>query len=127
MNHIKKAILWIIASWVAIFIVTKYFPDYLNVWWGVVAFWISWLIFWILNTIVKPIIKLISLPFIIITVWLFMFVVNTIILYLLEYIFQAMPSLSVVFSVQWGFFSHLFVAVILSIVNYITHWIVDIK
>jgi len=127
MNFIKKILLWIIASAVAIYITAEYLPQYLNIEWWIKAFFLSWLIFWILNTFFKPILKLISLPFIIITAWLFIIVINSIVIFSLSYFFNAMPTLNVIFEIKWGILSYLIVWFVLSVINYLTHWIIKIK
>lgn len=47
-------------------------------------FW--WLILWIINLVIKPILKILSLPLFFLFFWLVVFVVNAIILWLLSYI-----------------------------------------
>ena len=127
MNFIKKVILWVAASGLAIFITAKVLPAYLIVEWWLVAYWLLWLVFWLLDSIIKPVLKLISIPFILITAGLFMIIINAVVIYLLEYFFTGMPTLNVVFDIQWWSLYYAAVAVILSIINYITHWIIDIK
>lgn len=127
MNFIKKIILWILASWLAVFATTYYFPEYISVEWWILAFAVVWFIFWILNYFIKPILKLISLPLIFISAWLFTFLINWVVIYLTEYFVKMLPNLWVVFEIKWWFMSYLIVAVVLWIINYITHWFVDIK
>lgn len=127
MNFIKKIILGILASWLAIFLTTYYFPEYISVEWWVKAFLIAGLIFWTLNFFIKPILKLISLPLIIISAWLFTFLINWAVIYMTEYFVKMSPNLWIVFQIKWWFMSYLIVAVILWVINYITHWFVDIK
>ena len=126
MKFIKKIILGIIASWVAIYATTDFLPEYLSMSWWIKSFLIAWLIFWILNAFIKPILKILSLPFIIITAWLFYLVINSIIVYLTEYVFINMPTLQVTFEITWGIVGYLIVWLVLSIINWATHWLVDI-
>jgi len=127
MNFIKKILLWILASWLAIFATTYYFPEYISVEWWIQAFLVTGFIFWILNSLIKPILKIISLPFIILTAWLFTFVINWFVIFLTEYFLKWMPSLWTVLEIKWWLVSYLIVAVVLWVINYITHWFVDIK
>lgn len=126
-NFIKKAILWIIASAVSVFLTQYYFPEYLIITWWISAFFISGFIFWILNSFVKPILKLLSLPFIILTAWIFTFFINWLIIFFVEYFFKAIPSLWVVFQISWWFMSYIIISIILGTLSYLTHWLVDIK
>ncbi len=127
MNFIKKIILWILASWLAVFATTYYFPEYVSVEWWIRAFWVVWFIFWTLNYFIKPVLKLISLPLVFLSAWLFTFLINWIVIYLTEYFVKMSPNLWVVFEIHWWFVSYLIVAVVLWVINYITHWFVDIK
>lgn len=126
MNHIKKILLSIIASWLAVYVTSHYFPTYLSVSWGVKAFALSGIIFWLLNWWLKPILKLFTFPFIILSVWLFTFLINWFIIYLTERFFIWMPSLWVTFAITWGFFAYIVVAVVLGSINYLAHWLIDI-
>ncbi len=126
MNYIKKTILWIIASWVAIYLTFHYFPEYLNIEWWIKSFLISWMIFWIFNSIIKPILKLVSLPFILITAWLFVLLINASIIYLTEYFFLNVESLNVVFEIKWWILAYILVSTIISLFNYCTQWLIKI-
>lgn len=127
MNFLKKILLWILASWLAVFVTTYYFPEYISVEWWLRAFLVIGFIFWILNFLIKPILKIISLPFILITAWLFTFIINWFVIFLAEYFLKQMPNLWVVLEVKWWIFSYIIVAVILWVINHVTHWFVDIK
>lgn len=127
MNFIKKLILGILASWASVYITAHYFPDYLIFWWWVKALLITWVVFWLLNSILKPILKLVTLPLIILTLWFFDFLINAFVIYFMESFLKWMPSLWVLFEIKWWFFSYIIIALVLSIINYLTHWLIDIK
>lgn len=65
------------------------------------------------NSIVKPILKFISGPLIVLTMGLFMVIVNIVILWLVAWL---MPELTIV-----GFWAYVWGVVILAILNAITH------
>ena len=65
------------------------------------------------NSIIKPILKFISGPLIILTMGLFMVIVNMVILWLVAWL---MPELTIV-----GFWAYVWGVVILAILNAITH------
>ena len=127
MNFIKKIILWILASWFAFYATQYYFPDYISIWWWIEAFAFIWIIFWILNSILKPILKLVALPFIFLTAGLFTFVINWAIIYFTEYFFEMIPSLWASLKIIWWLESYIFISVVLWVINYLTHWLVDVK
>ena len=94
----------------AYFVVGFDFPHQLQDW---KLLLLAGLILAIFNAILKPILKLISTPFIIITLGLFTIVINIGLLWLLS---QFLPELAIV-----GFWAYLWGTVIISLVN----WIVE--
>ena len=127
MNFIKKIILGILASWLAVFVTAYYFPEYLSVTWWLRAFSVVWVIFWILNSILKPILKILSFPLILISLWVFTFLINWVIIFLTEYFVKMMPALWVWFDVKWWFFSYIIIAIVLWLTNHVILWFVDIR
>ncbi len=67
---------WNIETWVAAGIIVEG-------WWKTYVIW--WVILWLINITIKPLLKLISLPFYFITFWLFGLVINWVVLKLLDY------------------------------------------
>ncbi len=91
------------------------------------ATWISFVIlaalFGFLNSCVKPLLKLITLPIRFLTVGLFGFVINAFVLLLLEK-FAEFLSLEAEFTIiGWG--TYFIVGFILSVANGIIHWFED--
>ena len=80
-------------------------------------------IFGIVNAIVKPVVKLLSLPFIILTLGLLTFVINALMLWLTSWI---TGKLDVQFHVD-GFWSALFGALIISVVGMIINAVLPDK
>ncbi len=76
------------------------------------------LIFGVINAIVRPIVKFLSLPFLILTLGLFTFIVNAIMLELLSWI---SGKLDLAFHVDDFFWTAVFGAVIVSFVSLILH------
>lgn len=50
------------------------------------SYFIGWVILWLINTVVRPILKILSLPLFFLFLWLVSFVINGIVLYLFTYI-----------------------------------------
>ena len=69
----------------------------------------------IANTIIKPILTLLTLPLVIVTLGLFYFVINVLMLALAEWI---APD----FSID-GFWTYIGATIVVSIVNWAMHWI----
>ncbi|EKE29480.1 MAG: hypothetical protein ACD_2C00164G0001 [uncultured bacterium (gcode 4)] len=70
--------------------------------WGIQLYFIGWVILGLLNFVVKPLLKLIWLPFMLLTFWLFILVINGIILYLLQRIIAGLNIPNVVFEINWA-------------------------
>ncbi len=89
---------WVIATWS----------------WQLYITW--WLVLGVLNFAIKPILKLLWLPFIIISLGLFMFVINWIILYLLEMIIKGLSIEGVGFTIK-GIIEFIIAVAIFTIFN----------
>lgn len=74
---------------------------------------ISALIFGVLNALVKPILKVLSFPLMIITFGLFSLVINMVLLFVFDLLLDSVTIM--------GFLSYLVVGVVLSILNWISH------
>ena len=55
-------------------------------WWQTYIIW--WIILWIINSTIRPILKIFSLPLFLLFLWMVHFFINWIILWLLDYIFS---------------------------------------
>lgn len=79
-------------------------------------------IFGVVNTLIKPVIKLISLPFYVLTLGLMAFVVNAFMLQITEWISDA---LDLGFSIDAFFWTAIWAAVIVTIVSMILNAVLD--
>ena len=73
------------------------------------------LLFGLINAVIKPIVKLFSLPFIILTLGLFTFIVNAFMLQITEWISE---PLDLAFSIDEFFWDAVFAAVIITLVSW---------
>ena len=71
----------------------------------------------LVNTFIRPIVKLLTLPINLITLGLFSLVVNTLMLYLVTWV---VPGLETV-----GFLRTMLAALIISIITSVTSWVID--
>jgi putative membrane protein len=74
------------------------------------------LLFGVVNAVIKPIVKLLSLPFIVLTLGLFTFIVNAFMLQITEWI--AKP-LDLAFSIDDFFWDAVFGAVVITLVSWL--------
>lgn len=77
---------------------------------GIIGFLFAGLIFSIVNTLLKPLVVILSLPAILLTLGLFVLVVNGIMVYL---------SLKLAPGISMSFFNSILTGMLLSLVNYI--------
>lgn len=101
---------------------------------GVLTFLICGGVLGVINTFVKPLVKFLSLPFIFLSMGLFLIIINALMLWIAEYVIgylAVQPQLidlmeGVVFTLgNWG--DYVLAAVVLSIANFFTHWFLKIK
>lgn len=78
------------------------------------------LVFGVVNEIVKPIVSLLSLPFVVVTLGLFLFVINALMLWLTSRLSNA---LGLGFHVQ-GFAAAFWGAIVISVVSLVLHVII---
>ncbi len=99
---------WFVTT-VAVFVATNVVPGMKCEPFG--ALLVASLLLGIINAFVRPILMLLSLPFIIVTMGLFIFVINAL---LLQFVAKLIPA----FSVD-GFWSAFFGAIIISLVSWV--------
>lgn len=111
---------WLLSSfglWVAVRLLGSGYDDVqINATIG--AFLFAGLIFSIVNSVLRPIIVILSLPAILLTLGLFMFVVNGILVYI---------SLRLAPDLQMSFFNSILTGMILSLINYIVSSVLEIS
>lgn len=79
----------------------------------------------LLNAIIKPILSLLSLPFMLMTFGAFLTIINIFLLWFCVYIFEnILTPLGVIFTISGGFTSYLIAALILSVLNSIFYFII---
>ncbi|MCT4592477.1 MAG: phage holin family protein [Candidatus Gracilibacteria bacterium] len=125
MKIIKLFILDILANAGALYGVGYYFHDNFMIEGGIKAFLIIGFSLGVLNTIAKPVLKLLSLPLMVVSMGLFLIVINMGILWFLQYLYtDILTSLDISMSITGGIKTFFITSVSLSILNSITHWLV---
>jgi len=79
------------------------------------------IVFGLVNALIKPIARLLSLPFIILTLGLFTFVVNAFMLQLTEWISE---PLGLSFHINHFFWDAVWGAIIITIVSMVLNWVI---
>ncbi len=134
---IRRVILSIIANSVGLYLVDYFLVDLCFVSETVTIcppkpevslpiFVIAGIVLGILNTFVKPLLKLISLPITFLTAGLFMFVVNGFVFGLLVWLVNTLDleTLQIFVFGENIWLTYLYAAVILGLFNITTHWLV---
>lgn len=85
---------------------------------GTTTFIVAGLIFSLVNSLIKPIIVLLSLPFLVLTLGLFMFVINGFVVFIT---FKLLPG------ADMTFWHAVITGVILSLVNYILSGLLEVQ
>jgi len=122
---IKKIIFGVVLNGLALYLVTKFFPD-VQYTGGIAFFALGGLIIGILNTFVKPLMKLLALPFLLFTMGLFIFVINAIIFWLTMKAVNVISIADIAVTISdpltyiWG-------ALVFGVVNWILHLIINNK
>lgn len=120
---IRRMILSIIANSLAIYALT-YFFDNITLEGGIKAFVIAGLMFGFLNSLIKPFLKIISLPFVVLTAGLFIFVINAIMLWVLKFTLDILSFDGVALLIEGGILTYVFASVVLGLINTVAHWLI---
>lgn len=89
---------------------------------GLKGYMIAAVIFGVLNTLVKPILKILSFPFILLTVGLFSLVLNMLIIWLAEYALEVLDFQGVGIVVA-HLPAYFYAGLLLAIANFLIHWL----
>lgn len=121
----KQSVLVFLARWVlnsfGLWVALRLFGtgyDDVDVTAGTLSFLLAGLIFSIVNSFLKPLAVILSLPAILLTLGLFMLVVNGALVYL---------SLAIAPGLQMSFVNSILTGIILSLINYIVSAAVEIR
>ena len=122
---LKKIIIGVVLNSVALFGVYKLVGD-ITYTGGAWFFLIGGVIIGVLNTFVKPLMKLLSLPVLLLTFGLFSLVINAVIFYLTVKVVNGIhfQDVSVVVGSVWTYF---IAALVFGIINWILHILVSNK
>ncbi len=118
----KKVVIGIILNAFALF-ATAQLVDSITYTGGVKTFIIGGLFIGLLNTFVKPFVKVLSIPFIIITGGLLLIVINALILWLAVFLVNSLEFKDVTLNFA-GLGTYFFSAIILGVINWGEHLIV---
>ncbi len=119
-------LLAIIINGLAVWAVSALFPTKFDIlsdptWLGFV---LVGLIVGFVNAFIKPLLKVFSLPLIILTFGLFLVVINALVLWLVTFLFDTVLAFTnVQVLVTGGFLSYVILGITLGIINTLLHWV----
>lgn len=122
MSFLRRIVAHIIANAVALYFVGVILDGNFVITGGWKGYLIAALIFGILNGIVKPILKLLSLPFVLISAGLFIFVINMFLVWFAKYALDVLKFEGVSITVN-GFFNYLIAGFLIALLNMVIGWL----
>ncbi|MDH5596822.1 MAG: phage holin family protein [Candidatus Peregrinibacteria bacterium] len=119
---IKRFVLHIIANAAALYFISVLLNGDFAVTGGIPGYLVAALIFGILNTLVKPILKILAFPLMLITVGLFSFVLNMIVVWLAKYTLDVLAFQGIAVHVE-HIAAYFYAGLLLAIANMLIHWL----
>jgi len=123
MSLLRRLILHIIATGSALYFVGVILEGDFLITGGIKGYLIGAIAFGFLNSILKPILKLLSLPLMVITVGFFSFIINTFLVWFAEYALDVLQFEGVTVLVEGGFFTYLMAGFLISLFNMVISWL----
>lgn len=120
---IRRIIAHIIANSIALYFVTLLLEGNFIITGEVRGFVITGILFGFLNGIVKPILKILSLPFVFLSMGLFIFIINSFLVWFAEYFLDVLKFEGVRIIVEGGFFQYLMAGFLISLFNGLISWL----
>ena len=123
MGFVKRLLLNILANMGALYVVSELLGGTFLITGSYEGYFIAAIIFGILNSFVKPILKLISLPFVLITAGVFILVINGFLVWFAAYALEVLDFEGVRVIIEGGLGTYVSVAILMSIANMVIHWL----
>ena len=114
---IKKILLLIVANAVVLYITQQVLGGQFTVTGGIEGFVIAGILIGVLNGIAKPILKILALPFVLLTGGLFILVINTFLVWFTQYALTVLKFDGVAIQIQGGIVTYFLAGLILAIAN----------
>lgn len=113
---VKRILIGVLINALSLYVLVEFLEEVSGTG-GIKLFIIGGVIIGLLNLFVKPIMKILSLPFVIITAGLFLIVINAFILFIAQWIINTMAfrDVTLVFA---GIGSYLIAAIVLGVINW---------
>ena len=122
MNLLRRVLAHIVANAIALYFVSVILDGKFVITGEWKGYLIAALIFGILNGIVKPILKVLRLPFVIVSAGLFLFVINMFLVWFAKYALDVLKFEGVTMTVD-GFTTYLIAGFLIALLNMVIGWL----
>ncbi len=119
---IRRFILHLLANAAALYFISVMLHGDFAITGGILGYIVAALIFGILNSLVKPILKLLSLPLLLITAGLFSFVLNMLVIWLAKYAMGVLAFEGIGIHVE-HIAAYFYTGLLLAVANFFIHWL----
>jgi len=120
---IKRLLIQILANMGALYAIVMLLTPNFQITGGIKGYLVAAIIFGLLNSVAKPILKILSLPFIFITAGLFTLVINIFLVWFAQYALIILDFQGVALVLMGGWVTYLYVSILVSVANILIHWI----
>lgn len=120
---IKRLLLHLLANAGALYITFLLLNGDFLVTGGWKGYLIAAVLFGVLNGFIKPILKILSLPFVFMTAGLFTFVINMGIVWFAQYALDILKFEEVAIQINGGWVTYLYIGFIMALANILIHWL----
>lgn len=121
---IKRIILRILANIGLLYILTDFIDVGFNITGDLRGYFIVAVTLGFINGIIKPILKLLSIPFVILTAGLFLIVINTLIVWFARYSLDILQFEGVRIIIEGGIGTYVSVGILVAAGNYFIGWLI---
>lgn len=122
MNLLRRVLAHILANAIALYFVSVILDGKFVITGEWKGYLIAALIFGLLNAIVKPILKVLSLPFVVISAGLFLFIINMFLVWFAKYTLDVLKFEGVAITIT-GISTYLIAGFLIALLNMIIGWL----
>ncbi len=123
MSFLRRLLAHIVANAAALYFVTELLSGNFVITGSYKGYLIAAVLFGILNGVIKPILKLLSLPFILISAGVFILVINVFLVWFAKYALDILQFEGVRILIEGGPATYLYAGLTISIINMIITWL----
>lgn len=123
MKFLRRITAHIIANAIALYFIEVLLMGDFAITGGIKGYIIGAIVFGLLNVIIKPVLKLLSFPLMIITVGLFTFAINTFLVWFAQYALDVLQFKEVAVVIEGGIFTYLLAGFLIAVMNMVISWL----